>query len=213
MVVIAGIPFRLTPMESATSTLGLIDRLKQGDQEAFSALFEKYCRRLALLIHYRLSQSLRRTTEVDDVLQEVFLRALNGVGQFSYQGAGSFMRWLSRIADHVITDMARSDNRQKRRADEIVRFRSESNPGGPEPVDTKTPSRLLREKEKLLALLEKLNRLPPEYRQAILLAKIEGLSTQEVAQQLGKSREATALLLHRAIKRFRHLQDVTTTEE
>jgi RNA polymerase sigma-70 factor (ECF subfamily) len=200
-------------MESATSTLGLIDRLKQGDQEAFSLLFEKYCRRLAVLIHYRLSQSMRRTAEVDDVLQEVFLRALNGVGQFTYQGPGSFMRWLSRIADHVITDIARSETRQKRHADEIVHFRSESNPGGPEPADTKTPSRVLWEKEKLLALLEKLNMLPQEYRQVILLAKIEGLSTQEVAQQLGKSRDATALLLHRAIKRFRNLQDKSTATE
>ena len=39
----------------------------------------------------------------------------------------------------------------------------------------------------------------------ILWAKMEGLSTKEMAERLGRSREATALLLHRALKRFRAL--------
>jgi DNA-directed RNA polymerase specialized sigma24 family protein len=54
-------------------------------------------------------------------------------------------------------------------------------------------------------LLERLDALPADYRQAILLAKIEGLSTAELAERMGKSREAAALLLHRAVKRFREL--------
>jgi hypothetical protein len=42
-------------MEPATSSLRLIDRIKNGEREAFSPLFEKYRLRLAVLIHYRLS--------------------------------------------------------------------------------------------------------------------------------------------------------------
>ena len=84
---------------------------------------------------------------------------------------------------------------------------SESNPSGPEPVDSRTPSRILAEEEGLRRLLAKLNSLPDNYRQAILLMKVEGLSTQEAAGRLGKSHEATALLLHRALKRFRALED------
>jgi DNA-directed RNA polymerase specialized sigma24 family protein len=56
-------------------------------------------------------------------------------------------------------------------------------------------------------LLDKLNALPEDYRQAILLMKVEGLSTPEAAERLGKSKEATALLLHRAVKRFRALEE------
>jgi DNA-directed RNA polymerase specialized sigma24 family protein len=54
-------------------------------------------------------------------------------------------------------------------------------------------------------MLARLNTLPSEYRQVILWAKMEGLSTKEMAERLGRSREATALLLHRALKRFRAL--------
>jgi len=56
-------------------------------------------------------------------------------------------------------------------------------------------------------LLATLDALPEDYRKAILLTKIEGLSTLEMSEQLGKSREAAALILHRALKRFRQLQE------
>jgi len=114
------------------------------------------------------------------------------------------MGWLARISDHVIVDMARAQNRQKR-AGEHLRFRSESNPGGPEPADSYTPSRIFRENESLGKFVETLERLPEDYRRVILLAKVEGLTTSEVAQRLEKSNEATSLLLHRAIKRLKAL--------
>jgi len=192
-------------MLAATSTFGLLERISGGDREAFSPLFEKYRRRLAVLIHYRLGPELRGLVEVDDVLQEVFLRAFRQIEHFSYRSPGSFMNWLARIADHVLIDLARFHGREQRHAAGVVRFRSESNPQGPEPADTKTPSRILAEREGITALLVKLNALPEEYRQVILFAKVEGLSTQEMAERLGRSRESAALLLHRALKRLRSL--------
>jgi len=193
-------------MEQATSTYDLLARIEQGDESAFTTLFEKYQKRLALLIHYKLSLGLRRMADVEDVLQETFLEAFRDINQFRYEKPGAFLGWLSRIADHVIADTARFHGRRKRRAD-LVRFRSAGNPDGPEPVDSATPSRLLAEKENLLALIQKLDLLPDDYRRAILLAKVEGLSNAEMAERLGRTREAAALLLHRAIKRFRALQE------
>jgi len=102
--------------------------------------------------------------------------------------------------------MGRSQNRLKR-AGEHVRFRSESNPGGPDPAHSHTPSRIFSENESLSLFLEQLDQLPEDYRRVILLSKVEGFTTSEVAERLGKSAEATALLLHRAIKRLRTLQE------
>lgn len=192
-------------MPTPTSTFGLIERFRSGDREAFAPLFARYRPRLAVLIHHKLSPELRSRVDVDDVLQEVFLAAFRDLDNFTYRSPGSFLAWLSRIADHVVIDAARFYGRQKRDAGEILRFRSESNPEGPDPATTTTPTRLLAEKEAVQGLLEKLAALPDEYRQVILLAKMEGLTTQEIAERLGKSREAVALLLHRAIQRFRQL--------
>jgi RNA polymerase sigma-70 factor, ECF subfamily len=195
-------------METPTSTLNLINRYRGGEEEAFSSLFEKYQRRLAVLIYYKISPELRQGVDVDDILQETFLVASEQMANFSYRSPGSFMSWLSAIAEHAIIDAARFQNRQKRRPAEMIRLRSESNPGGPEPVDTKTPSRLFAQEEQLKKLLEKLTALPDQYRQVILLAKFEGLSTLEIAEQMKKRREDVALLLHRALKRLRELETI-----
>ena len=194
-------------MAAATSTYGLIERIKKGDSEAFAVLLRKYRPRLAVLVHYRMGPEMRQIVEVDDILQETLLKAFRDFDQFTYRTPGSFMSWLARIADHVMADLARAQGRQKRHAAEVLRFRSESNPAGPEPLDTRTPSRVLLEAESWRGLVEKLNALPDDYRHAILLMKVEGLSTREAAERLGKSNEATALLLHRALKRFRALQN------
>jgi RNA polymerase sigma-70 factor (ECF subfamily) len=193
-------------VEPQTSGFGLVERVQKGDQEAFARLLEKYRARLAVMIHYRLGAGLRRDADVDDVLQETFLRAYRDIEGFDYKAPGSFMSWLARIAEHVIVDAARSQNRLKR-AGEHVPFRSESNPGGTEPADYHTPSRVFAENESLGQFVETLARLPEDYRRVILLAKVEGLSTSEVAQRLEKSNEATSLLLHRAIKRLRLLHE------
>ena len=116
------------------------------------------------------------------------------------------MAWLSGIADHAIADAARHENRRKRRPQELLPFRSESNPNGAEPVDPRTPSQVFAQKESIENLLLKLDALPAEYRDVILMAKFEGLSTGEVSERLGKSRESVALILHRALKRLREIE-------
>ena len=194
-------------MEQATSSLSLVQRVKSGDHAAFALLFDKYKRRLAVLIHYKISPELRRFAEVDDILQETWIEAYRDIENFTYRKPGSLFTWLSRIADHVIADLARFHGRQKRQPADLIRFRSESNPEGPEPIDTRTPSRVFSENEAVLALIESLNQLPEQYREVILLSRIEGLMTEEIAVRTGRSKEAVALLLHRAIKRFRSIQE------
>jgi RNA polymerase sigma-70 factor (subfamily 1) len=191
-------------MESPTTTFALLEQAKGGDEQALSRAFERHRRRLVVLIHYKLSPRAREFCEVEDLVQETCLRAFRDIGNFTYQSPGSFLRWLSAIADHAIIDRTRYQNRD-RRAGQEVPFRSASNPRGPEPADSQTPSRLFAQQEAVERLLGRLDALPEDYRQVLILAKIEGLSTAEMAERLGKPREAVALLVYRALKRFRAL--------
>src|SRR5579872_2124201 len=170
-------------METPTSTFTLLEKARAGDEAALSRAFEKYRRRLTVLVHCKMSPGNRGFSEVEDVVQEVYLRAFRDLEKFSYQSPGSFLRWLSSIADHAIVDRVRYRNRECR-AGEEVRFRSESNPAGPDPTDTKTPSRLFAQQEAVERLLARLDLLPEDYRQAIVMAKIEALTTAEMAQRL-----------------------------
>jgi len=60
--------------------------------------------------------------------------------------------------------------------------------------------------EGVQTLLRKLDALPAEYREVLLLSKFEGLTTAEISERVGKSREGVALVLHRGLKRFRELE-------
>ena len=191
-------------IESPTSTFNLLEQARSGDRHALSRAFEKHQRRLAVLIYYRLPAGGRAFDEVEDLVQETFLRACRDLGGFTWQSPGSFFRWLASIAGHVVIDRARYRNRERRAGDEVP-FRSESNPAGAEPVDTVTPSRLLARKEAVERLLERLDQLPDDYREALVMAKVEGCTTAEIAERMGKTREAVALLVYRALQRLRVL--------
>jgi RNA polymerase sigma-70 factor (ECF subfamily) len=188
--------------QTPTSTFGLLERMRAGDSEAFTALFHKYSPRLAVLIHYRLGPALRSKIEVDDILQETFLTALRQLSGFSYRNPGSFMNWLSRIADHAIIDASRYHGRQKRAPEEVLPLRSDDS-GGVEPVDRTTPSRIFASREQLQQMLTRLDALPEELRAVIIMAKLECLSTQEIADRLGRTRASVAVLLHRAVQRLK----------
>ena len=191
-------------IESPTSTFTLLEQARSGDRQALSRAFEKHQRRLAVLIYYKLPGGARRFDEVEDLVQETFLRACRDLERFTWQSPDSFFRWLAQIAGHVVIDRARYHARECRGGEE-VRFRSESNPAGAEPADTVTPSRLLARKEAVERLLARLDALPEDYREALVLAKVEGCGTAEIAERMGRTREAVALLVYRALKRLRAL--------
>ena len=194
-------------MQSPTTTFLLLEQAKAGDSLALSRAFERTRRRLAVLVHCKLSPRTTNFADVEDIVQETCLRAFRDIHSFTYQSPGAFMRWLSTIADHVIVDHVRHQNRARRAspAGADVPFRSASNPHGPDPATYTTPSRLFSQQQAVDTLLARLDALPDDARQLILMAKIEGLSTAEIAVHLGKSREAVAVLLFRAIQRFRAL--------
>ena len=79
-------------MDSATSTFGLVERFKRGETEAFTLIFRKYRRRLAVLVHYKMSPELRVVIDAEDILQEVFLTAAQDMGNFTYQSPGKIGR-------------------------------------------------------------------------------------------------------------------------
>ena len=191
----------------ATSTFDLLARVRAGDESAFTLLFHKYSSRLAVLIRYKLSVEMRARVEVDDILQETFLEASRSLSDFTYRTPGSFMNWLARIADHVIIDNARYQQRQKRQPEARVARDSDSRSPNAEPRDSVTPSQIFARKELFHHVIALLDGLPEDYRTVILLAKVEGKSTQEIAERMNRSREAVAVLLHRATQRLKELKD------
>ena len=190
-------------MANETESMEVIERARRGDQEAFFWLFQKHQSRMAVFIRYHMGETLRAKMEIDDVMQELFLRAFRDIANFNYQGPGSFLRWLFQIARHTIQDLARYQDRQKRQAEAEVQYVSSLSLSGFQPAYSQTPSRILFQKERLARLLQSLDSLSQYDRELILQAKVEGLTIGEIAERTDISKAQISLGLHRALKRLR----------
>ncbi len=169
----------------------LVSRAQSGDREAFDQLVVECQGDLLSFILARLGERLRGQVDADDILQETLLRAFQGLVLFEWRGDKSLSRWLCGIAEHLIWNTSRK--RQTARL-ELSLDRASQQP---------TPGQRARREERFERLEEALSRLPPAYREAIRLARIEGLKIREVAERLGQSQGAVKQLLARGLRELK----------
>ena len=172
--------------------LQLLERARDGDREAFEALVSPLRQELLLRIRLKTGAALRENLDPEDVLQEVQLRALQSISRFSWQGEGSLKAWLEGIAGNFILHSVKTHRR--RREFQIVR-----EPSAPDA----TPSREQRRNERFERLKKSVDELPPDYRTAVRLSRIDGLRIQQIAERMGRSPSAVKNLLFKAMKMLR----------
>jgi RNA polymerase sigma-70 factor (ECF subfamily) len=186
-------------------TQHLVALAKEGDQPAIDKLCRIYGERIRRIIRLRLDQRLRPKLDSVDVVQDALILALGGLKDFTYKNEGDFLRWLSRIAENKLNDILKKFHTDKRDIHKEISFKQEGSStdgwfyGATEPISITTPSVIMRKKETLDRLEKALDTLKPEYKEVIVLKKIEGLSHAEIAKKLNKSINAVPMLLFRAM--------------
>lgn len=169
----------------------LVARVRTGDEMAFEQLFDRHRRRVALVA----SKFFHRREQIEDVVQETFVKAYFALESFGGSRDNSFPAWLATIATNAAYDELR---RAKRRPeselteDETLRLESSLRvaDGGAEDVERGVISRDLA--DKLLA------RLSPEDRLVLTLLNGEEASASEVAALTGWSIAKVKVRAHRA---------------
>ncbi len=186
-------------------TVRLITLAKAGDRAALEELCRTYSERIRRIIRLRMGKQLRSKLESMDIVQDAMISALRGLGAFTYTNEGDFTRWLSRIAENRLRDSLdkfTAARRDARREIPLDNSGGDDQPSGARPVEpahTVTPSVEIERFEQLNRLERAVEALRPEYRQVVLLTKIEGLSQKQVAEKMGKSPDAIRMLLCRAM--------------
>ena len=186
-------------------TQQLIALAKTGDDDALDQLCRVYGERVRRIVRLRMGRELRTKLDSMDLVQDALLNALRGLGDFTYENEGDFLRWLSRIAQNTLghhVEKLHADKRDIRREVRFDKCRSTAEDGlagTPEPVKLTTPSVIMTRKEDLDKLERAIDELKPEHKEVIVLAKIEGLSYKEIGERLGKSADAVGMLLSRAM--------------
>lgn len=186
-------------------TQQLVSLAKDGDQSALQTLCEAYGERVLRIVRLRMGGELRSKLQSMDLVQDVLVSALRGLKDFTYQTEGDFLRWLAAITENRIRDNVERLHAEKRDIRREIPLDTSGQSGTDTfvrtvgPVSATTPSMIVSRREDLDRLEEAIDKMPAEYRQVILLAKIEGLSGAELAQRLGKTPGAARALLSRAM--------------
>jgi RNA polymerase sigma-70 factor (ECF subfamily) len=190
---------------SHKTTQHLVTLAKEGDRAALEKLCKVYGERVHWIVRFRMGREIRSKLDSMDLVQDAFVLALQDLGDFTYRDEGDFLRWLSKIAENRIRDNVKKLHANKRNIRKEVSLRNRvsttqgSLVGAPGPVATTTPSVIMSKKEDLDKLEKAIDELRPEYREVIVLTKIEGLSYKEIGNRLGKSTDAVGMLVSRAM--------------
>lgn len=189
---------------SSPKTQELLTLAREGDRSALDQLCSVYCERVRRLVRFRMNRKLRSKLDSMDLVQDALLHALKGLEGFTYSNEGDFTRWLSKVVENELRGNLRKLHADKRDIRKEVRLRrhrpttagSFAGPVGP--IETTSPSAIMSKKEDLDRLERAIDELNPQYKEVIILAKIEGLSYKAIASKLGKSAEAVRKLVSRA---------------
>jgi RNA polymerase sigma-70 factor (ECF subfamily) len=154
----------------------LVERVKAGDREAFDLLVVRYRRRLMHLV----SRLIHNSSEVEDVVQETFIKAFRKLRHF--RGESAFYTWLYRIGINTAKNYLITQGRQPPTSTEANSEDAEAFDEAHGLRDTDTPESLLVSKQIVYAVNAELEALPLELRAAIVLREIEGLSYEEIAE-------------------------------
>lgn len=155
--------------------LELVRRVQRGDRVAFDLLVQKYQHRIAHLV----SRYIRDPEEVEDVVQEAFIKAYRGLANF--RGESAFYTWLYRIAINTAKNHLVSAGR--RVPDQGVdASEAEQYDSGTLLQEGDTPERQALTNEIEAAVYAAINSLPAELKEAITLRELEGLSYEEIAE-------------------------------
>jgi RNA polymerase sigma-70 factor (ECF subfamily) len=187
-----------TPVDDEAT---LIAQLRAGEEAAFEQVVRLYGGRL-LAVARRIVGS---DEDARDVVQDAFLNAFKSLDRF--EGNAKLSTWLHRIAVNAALMRLRTRRRKPEQSIETLlpaflddghheeRFKSWE-----EPIDT-----IMERKEARELVRRQIDALPESYRTVLVLRDIEGLDTEETANMLGLSVNATKIRLHRARQALRSL--------
>jgi len=153
----------------------LIQRIQNGEQQAFTLLVRKYQNRVANI----LTRYVRSSGDIADVTQEVFIKVHKSLP--SFRGDSAFYTWLYRITVNTAKNYLTSQGRRPPASD-IDAMEAESYEGSDALKEVESPENILRSEEIKKVIMSTIEQLPAELKSAITLRELEGMSYDEIAK-------------------------------
>lgn len=159
----------------------LINLVKKGDEPAMRILYSRHIRYLSAVC----SRYIYGRKDIEDVLQDAFLKILASIKSFEYRGEGSLKGWMTKITLNETLKFIKNNSRLQ-----FVELKpAEMDNIDEEPNTEGIPPELIH---------SMIRELPDGYRTIFNLYVIEGKSHKEIAELLGIKADSSASQLHRA---------------
>jgi RNA polymerase sigma-70 factor (ECF subfamily) len=184
----------------------LIDRASRGDAAAVDVLLTRNLAGLEAYVRLRAGRMIRSRESASDLVQSVCREVLEHMDRYQYRGEAQFRQWLYTTAMRKISNRAdyyQAEKRDFRKETPLAPDRDSRT--SPDPAllaayrNVASPSRHLAAREELERVERAFGELPEDKREVILLAKIVGLSREQIAAQIGRTEPAVRSLLSRAL--------------
>lgn len=189
------------PSARESDTQTLVRSAQQQDRAAIEQLLVRQLPGLEAFVRLRMGSGLRARATPPDLVQSVCREVLEDIGGFEYRGEGPFRHWLYTRAENKLREQHRYQRRAKRsRAREIQL--GDASTVMPAYRTLCTPSRELQMREAMAAVERAFDQLPDDYREAITLHKLCGLSHAEIGEHMQRSEGAVRNLVYRGISRL-----------
>ncbi len=181
-----------TPMAHRNDD-ALIQAILAGSPEAFEDLYERHFPRVFGFVSRRLSDR----SDVEDVVQNVFVHALTNLS--SYRGEGTFLRWLYGITRNLLR---RHYLKKNRAAERLGRTRLDVTESPDVLQDEVTPERQYEARQLGRKAAEKLEKLSPDARETFLQHHLDGVPIGELSERTARSPDSLKSDFYRIRRRL-----------
>lgn len=173
----AAAPQTSSPSESSEQDREYVRRALDGDESAFTAIVEKYQRAL----HHHIRRLVRRDKQVEDLVQEAFMKAFSNLE--TYNSDYAFSTWLYRIATNHTIDYLRKRKLETFSIDKPLKTK-EGELEMELPDATYRPDRHVVEDQRRELIQAAIDSLPPKYYRVIVMRHQQEKSYEEIAREL-----------------------------
>jgi RNA polymerase sigma-70 factor (ECF subfamily) len=194
-----------------TDTEQLVEKLRGGDRQALTDLFQRHRDRLRRMVELRMDPRLQSRVDASDVLQDAFLDVAARLDSYLQGTELSAFLWLRLVVGErlAICHRRHLGTRMRDAGQEVSLYRDPLPQASSAALASMllgrltSPSRAALRAERVLQVQEALNELDPLDREVVALRSYEQLSRAETAQVLGISEGAAAQRYIRALKRLK----------
>jgi RNA polymerase sigma-70 factor (ECF subfamily) len=166
----------------------LVEEAKN-DPQAFSFLYNLYFRRIYSYVSWRVGNR----QDIEDLVSEIFTRALDKLDTFIWRKNATFSSWIFRIANNAVIDYYRAKDKEKHvDIDDMPEIES----------NELLPNALFERRRLFKAMFEEMQKLPPRQAEIITMRFFGEMRNKEIAKVLEIEEKSVSSGLFRGLKKL-----------